>query len=161
MRSQFRRPGGTSIAEDENSMLPWIAGAVGIGVLIVVIFMVRGGEDETPATGPDEGVAETDKEATGTTVDDTAPPTLPEPTATIDRAEVASELEADLQTKRLWSAVEVDPGNDAVMIIRSAYCGDDGLRDSISKLSGRMSSQGVTKLECYERHGSLVFEQNL
>ncbi len=143
-------------------MLPWIAGAVGIGVLIVVIFMVRGGDEDKPVAGPDEATEDTATETTTAAgaIDDT-PQALPEPTTTIDRAEVAAELEADLQTKRLWSAVEVDAGNDSVMIIRSAYCGDNGLRESISKLSGRMSSQGVTKLECYERHGSLVFEQSL
>lgn len=161
MRSQFRRPGGTSIAEDEASILPWIAGAVGIGVLLVVVFMLGGGEDEEAKTEQAAAKAQPASSKPRQAAAVNEPPPAPDVDPAVNRGEVAAALEADLQAKRLWSAVEIDPGNDTVLVIRSAYCGDAGLKASIEKLKPRMTSQGISKLECYERHGSLSFEQPL
>ena len=142
-------------------MLPWIAGAVGIAVLIVVVFMLRGGEDEDALAQTPPPPPPTTSNSASQAPEPPGSPNIPEPAETLDRAEAAAELETDLQAKRLWSEVEVDPGNDTVMVIRSAYCSDAGLKDSIGRLQARMSSYGLKKVECYERHGSLVFEQAL
>lgn len=130
-------------------------------MLIVIIFGLRSDKErEKPAATEDDvsdRATEID-EATPDVREGQLPP--PEPTANENRAEVAAELAAELQSKRLWSEVEVEPGSDA-MVIRTAYCEDAELKGAVQALAGRMTAEGVRKIECYERHGSLVFEQAL
>ncbi|MBT8495060.1 MAG: hypothetical protein KJO07_18585 [Deltaproteobacteria bacterium] len=160
-RRKLGRPGGTSIAEEEGSTTKWLAAAVGIGVLIVVVFMVAGGEGEKQAAQSEQSKAKAQKPATERQAVANDPEPIPEISDRESASMAASALESDLQAKRLWSAVELDPGQESVLILRTAFCGEAGLKSSIDKLAGRLKTGGVTKIECFTRHGTLEFERSL
>lgn len=163
----FRRHGGTSIADEEGSTAKWLAAAVGMGVVLVVGFILLSGSGDDQAGKAELQVVDP---AVDSTPAQTAPaaniggpsadPYLLElPSADPSRA--ASQLEAELQSRRLWSSVEIDATVPSLIVVRSAYCDDAGVRESIAKLARRLREQGVTRIECYERHGELVFDRDL
>ena len=161
MKKKLGRPGGTSIAEEEGSTIKWLAAAVGIGVLFVVVFMLAGGDDEPEQAAQAQPTGQQVQEQADEPVAAADNEPIPELDDTASAAQVVADLEAELQAKRLWSAMELDPGGSSVLILRTAFCGEAGLKSSIDKLAGRLKSGGVNKIECFTRHGTLEFERSL
>ena len=94
------------------------------------------------------------------------PPMFDEPGAGVDepgsfvaKSNLAASVESELGKNKLWSTVEAGEGDE--LVIRSGNCGDDQLKSIVASFRARLVANGVARLSCYERYGSLVFEQKL
>lgn len=146
--------------EDRRFPLLAVGGAVGIAVLFIVLFALRGGSDTKAASGSttaDDTGAPIERPAipTQTTTPTTfapAPPAGPDPTL------AAADLDRQLKKQRLWGTVQVI-GDRAD--VRSGACDDPGMRPVLDGAAASLKSAGLTKLRCLAQSGAVVFERDL
>jgi hypothetical protein len=156
--------GGTTAAEETGSLAMWIAiGTVVIVLGAVVYFIMRDPGGGTSAAAADAGtellVADGDGGA-----DDLAGEDLVAPEQDDDGAAIEAALDAlgdDLATRRLWSGLEAGGDDGSTVRIESAYCEDPSLQSALDEHAGNLRDAGFRRVECYERHGTLVSERDL
>jgi hypothetical protein len=165
------RGGGTSVAGAPVLSWPLVLGVgilvAGIGLAATLLLLRR-----SPAPGPappaEAEAAAAPGERGGAAPAAPVAPAEGEQTAAgephspeLDRGEVLSELNAEVKARRLWATVEVDLRQTDVLIIRSAYCSEPGLKEAVEAVQSRLQAVGIRTVQCAERHGTVVFEQQL
>jgi hypothetical protein len=156
------KTGGGTSAEEGSPW--WIAGVVAVALLVLVVVMSsRGSSGATNAPAPVlSGQSEeiVDPEALPAPLDDSE---IDVDTTDSEDAKLAamSVLETDLQAGELWTTLEIDNVDDRFLVLRTDFCRESGLRDSVAKATAQLKKVGFTRLGCYESHGEPVFENPL
>jgi hypothetical protein len=147
-------PGGTSIEERSLPVVPVAAGAVAIGVILVLALSGGDGKPQPPAAPEIGGAAEPMSAA--------APPAAPPldiPSAAGPNPGArAAELERALGRQRLWSSVEAS--GDRVDV-RSGSCAEPAMGPTIDAARTALRGAGLTRLRCLAQSGAVVFERDL
>lgn len=154
--------GGTAVAGASGG--PPVAAFVVGGVValgIVLFFALRkGGASEEPATQPQAEVPAEGQPATAPELDPTAAlAPAPESAAVArDPSTSVGALDRALKKERLWGTVSVSGGR---VDVRSASCGDPGMKPLIDANASALRDGGLTQLRCLEQSGAVVFERDL
>jgi hypothetical protein len=166
--SAERVAGGTSVTTGDSSRI-WIAAAIGLMAVAVVVFLVaRGGDDKAAApadSGGQAAPAPSPKRSAQRPAPTPSPVTAPEtddevvvpPAQRV--AGVANMLRDRLDGARLWSTVDLE-GTDGLSI-HSGYCSDEQMPGLIDALADDLRGAGLVRVTCYERHGAKVFAREL
>jgi len=160
------QPGGTAVVtRDRFPMMPVIVG-VAVALVIALFFGLRGGhasktnepnaapidetgEDVNPAQPIPGGIP---PPLIAPTVAKPPPPPGPSPQAAVN------DLGRQLRGQRLWATLSFD---GAVLVVRSASCGDAELSNAIDSSSAALRATGLTKLRCVEQSGRVVLERDI
>ena len=174
---RFRRsgvdPGGTSVEERAFPIVPVAAGAIAVGVLLMLVLGGSRGPDRPPASPADEAdsAAEPTVAApmapanaappplpTGAAAAPVArPPDIPSPAEPSPGA-VTAELERALGRQRLWSSVQATGER---VDVRSGSCAEPEMGPVIDAAQAALRGAGLTRLRCLAQSGAVVFERDL
>jgi hypothetical protein len=69
-----------------------------------------------------------------------------------------SALDRALKKERLWGTLELRGDR---IDVRSASCGDPGMKPLIDANAAALRDGGLTRLRCLEQSGAVVFERDL
>ena len=155
--------GGTAIETEGSSKTTLIALALGVLVAAaIVIMLVMGREDSAKAPTEDESVAPPSEVANTAATNDVAAPIIEDsPNSDQTRELALTDLETALKGKRIWSTVTASPESAETVSIVSASCQAEEMKTIIDRHTAPLQAHGFTRAICLERHGGLVFEQDL
>lgn len=155
--------GGTSAVPGSGGF--WIALLIIAIVGAVIFFVIRRDEGDTNLEGPptvarDAGGEDDVDAAVDDLVDDVA---LDDGDAgePITPDEALDGLEQALSEGRLYSGVEASADDETVVRIESAHCEDAALRAAVDEAAEDLASAGFSRVRCYSRHGTRLFEIDL
>jgi hypothetical protein len=174
---RFRRsgvdPGGTSVEARAFPIVPVAAGAIAVGVLLLLVLGGSGGPDRPPAPPADEADSAAEPAGAAPVVPaNAAPPPLPAAAAAAPAAPpldlpspagpspgaVIAELERALGRQRLWSSVQVTGER---VDVRSGSCAEPEMGPAIDAAQPTLRGAGLTRLRCLAQSGAVVFERDL
>jgi hypothetical protein len=168
-------PGGTSVEERAFPIVPVAAGAIAVGVLLLLLLRGSSGPGRPPAPSADEaGNTAEPVGAVPTAPANTAPPPVPDadaaagapPAPPLDIPSpagpspdaVAAELERVLGRQRLWSSVQAIGER---VDVRSGSCAEPEMGSVIDAARATLGGAGLTRLRCLAQSGAVVFERDL
>ncbi len=176
LRRSGIHPGGTSVEERGFPIVPVVAGAIAVGVLLLLVLGGSSSPDRRPASpaGGAGSAAEPTGAAPMTPANAAPPPVLggpagaaaapaarppdiPSPAGPSPGA-VTAELERALGRQRLWSSVQATGER---VDIRSGSCAEPEMGPAIDAAQAALRGAGLTRLRCLAQSGAVVFERDL
>ncbi len=158
-RNSISPVGGTVVEQKNNNGIFVAAGValVFIGALVAHHFLAGG--KSAAVAAPASVAAPAQPQPVVPTP--SAPAALgPEPVVApvVHAEDVARALKSRLDKQRLWSTVQVIGDH---VDLRSAACGDAGMKPAIEQTAAQFHAAGLTRLRCLEQSGAVVFSRAL
>jgi hypothetical protein len=161
------QPGGTAVVtRDRFPMMP-VAVGVAVALVIALFFGLRGSHASKATDEPNASPVDDNGEPLNPAepVPGAIPPAViappvakPPPPPGPPPQTAINDLSRTLRLQRLWATLSFD---GAVLVVRSASCGEADLSNAIAGASAALRATGLTKLRCVEQSGRVVFERDI
>ncbi len=159
--------GGTALQSESSPKWLWIAGAVMIaGIMILVVSGGSSSNDKTEAAieidlSDDETPIEDNTQAVAKSRFVETPAEASDTKSVNSQREVIAELESLLNQSRLWVTLSVLASSESTLSIVSASCEDAAMKSIIRKSAAKLNSVAFTNVQCFAKHGELLFNEPL
>ncbi len=161
--------GGTALQSESSPNWLWIAGAVLIvGIAIVILSGGSSSDDKTEAAiqidlddDADDSPSEDNRRAVAKPRVVETPAEASDTDAMDDQRAVIAELESLLNQSRLWVTLSVLASSESTLSIVSASCEDAAMKSTIRKSAAKLKAVALTEVQCFAKHGELLFSQQL
>ena len=148
--------------EETKPKWPWLVLAIALGS--IVLFFFNGSQKQPKATtetfAPQTSVTYLEPQ-NQTTANTSAIPSPNETTKKEVDFEKLSTLNQALSEMGLYSSVSPEGENKDIAVIESASCGNDKMKQVIDGQKPDLKDGGFAKIQCFAKHGALVFENDL
>ena len=159
--------GGTALQSGSSPNWLWIAGAVlVVGIAILVFSGGSSNDDKTEAAievddSDEDAPIEDNTRSVNTTR--SAPNEIETANTEVKQSkrEVISELESLLNQSRLWVTLSVLATSDSTLSIVSGSCEDAAMKTIIRKSAAKLKAVAFVDVHCFAKHGELLFSETL
>ena len=148
------------LPEKKSSRWPWLALVI---ALLCIAFLLQQ-RNKTKATSTPAAVQpQTGKTVSNTpsnTGVDAAPATNVAPakaTKSVDESKV-SDLNQSLSEAGIYSTVFSEGNDNDIVVVESSSCNSENMTQTIEDQKKILKEAGFVKVQCFAKHGALVFE---